>query len=216
MLWPPRLLADRAEEVLLNPAPPKALLLEPKPEPEDTLRLPMLFRPLPKPDVVPVLGRAPLGPPPGRLLAAAPAPSPVPLPGRLAALAPPERLPAPIFPAAPPPGGLPAPPATAAPPARPAAPPGRLAPPAGRCRARPPYLLAVFRSPQGAPPRCCALCCHFPPCWPRLILLMLFRLKLLLLLMVMSRWPQLQLPQLFAHAAPNMSPVPNASPIPGT
>src|SRR5207249_11471696 len=140
MLWPPRLLADRAEEVLLNPAPPKASLLEPKPEPEDTLRLPMLFPPLPKPELMPVL--APLG----RLPAPAPAPSPVPLPGRLPALAPPERLPAPIFPAAPPPGRLPAPPATAPPP-RPAAPPGRLAPPAGCCRARPPYLLAVFRSP---------------------------------------------------------------------
>src|SRR6266566_4372805 len=124
MLWPPRLLADRAEEVLLNPAPPKALLLEPKPEPEDTLRLPMLFPPLPKPELMPVLGRATLAPPPGRLPAPAPAPTPVPLPGR-----------------------LPAPPATAAPPPIPAVPPGRLAPPAGCCRARPPYLLAVFRSP---------------------------------------------------------------------
>src|SRR5437868_14977355 len=99
MLWPPRLLADCAEEVLLNPAPPKALLLEPKPEPEDTLRLPMLFPPLPKPELMPVLGRATLAPPPGRLPAPAPAPSPVPLPGRLPAPAPPPgRLPAPIFP----------------------------------------------------------------------------------------------------------------------
>src|SRR5207237_615828 len=100
--------------VLLNPAPPKALLLDPKPEPEDTLRLPMLFPPLPpKPELMPVLGRATLAPPPGRL--PAPAPSPVPLPGRLPAPAPPPgRLPAPIFPAVPPPGRLPAPPATAA------------------------------------------------------------------------------------------------------
>src|SRR5438874_10595317 len=117
MLWPPRLLADCAELPLI-PAPPKALLLEPKPEPDETLRLPTLFPPPPKPELIPVLGRAPTlaPPPPGRFPAPAPEPSPVPLPGRLLAPILPApapapspplgRLPAPLFPVPPPAGRL--------------------------------------------------------------------------------------------------------------
>src|SRR5437762_8978569 len=72
MLWPPRLLADRAE-LPLNPALPKASLLEPKPEPDETLRLPMLLPLPPKPELTPVLGRVPaLVPPPRRFPVPAP------------------------------------------------------------------------------------------------------------------------------------------------
>src|SRR4029453_6545107 len=86
MLESPRVLGERAE-LPLNPPPPKALLLDPNPEPDETLRFPILF------------------PPPPRFTGIAPAP----LPARLAPAPPPGRLPAPIFCAPPPPGRLPPP-----------------------------------------------------------------------------------------------------------
>src|SRR5215831_19759195 len=91
MLALPRLLAERAE-LPPKPPPPKALLFDPNPEPDETERLPMLFAPPPRfADIV-------LAPPPDR-----PTLAPAPPPGRLPPLIfpapapPPSRLPAPIF-----------------------------------------------------------------------------------------------------------------------
>ena len=102
------------------------------------------------------------------------------------------------------------------------APPDRLpAPPCWRAlawrllnespRADPPYLLAVALSAYGVPPRWLASCCQLAP--PALMLV--FRLKLLLTLMLMSLCPQPQWqhepPQI---AAPHMTPTLNATKAP--
>src|SRR5262249_30194336 len=106
--------------------------------------------------------------------------------------------------------------------ATPAPPPGPRVPPAGNVLGRPPAVprpgccpgprppnrSAVPPSPYGAVPRCDALCPHFPPAgicegrFPapgllpgRLVLFQLLRLKLLLLLMLISPCPQSQSPQ---------------------
>src|SRR5438552_7787943 len=115
------------------------------PPPDGRVAGMVLARPPPAPVPTPPLGRPAPAPPLGRL--AVPPPPP---PGRLAIPAPPPgRL---AVPAPPPPGRL----AIPVPP-----PPGRLpAPPAGCWRALPPKRFAVFRSPYGALPRCCGLCCQ--------------------------------------------------------
>src|SRR5438094_2635507 len=115
------------------------------PPPDGRVAGMVLARPPPAPVPTPLLGRPAPAPPTGRVAA------PVPPLGRLA------------VPAPPPPGRL----AVPAPP-----PPGRLpAPPAGCWRALPPKRFAVFRSPYGALPRCCGLCCHCPPCLLKFALL---------------------------------------------
>src|SRR5262245_17050220 len=201
MLAPPRLPADRAA-LPLNPPPPKALLLEPNPAPDETERLPMPFAP-----PLRFTGIAP-APPPGRLPALI-FPAPTPPPGRLPPLIfpaptpPPGRLPAPRFCAPTPPARLPPampdpavpPPCRALAPALPRAPAPSvpLSP-----RAVPPYLFAVCLFPYGAFPRCCGLCCHalaWPVPVPRLTFLFTFLLQLLLLLMFTSPCFQSQLPQ---------------------
>src|SRR5258707_3352171 len=120
----------------------------------------MLFPPPPKPELTPVLDRALVLAPPGRLIAPVLPPRPVPPLGRFPAPTlpapapvlspPPGRLPEPKFPVpapGPPPARLPAPLAKP-PPAPTRAPPlGRLVAPIGRSRARPPYLLAFALSP---------------------------------------------------------------------
>src|SRR5438128_2108462 len=141
MLEAPLLWLAIAEPLFPPEAPPKALLLLPPEDPE-TCRLPTRS---PPPPTGRVAGLVLAPPPPGRLAV------PAPPPGRLA------------VPAPPPPGRL----AIPAPP-----PPGRLpAPPAGCWRALPPKRFAVFRSPYGALPRCCGLCCHCPPCLLKFALL---------------------------------------------
>ena len=78
-------------------------------------------------------------------------------------------------------------------------------------RADPPYLLAVALSAYGVPPRWLASCCQLPP--P--VLMLVFRLKLLLTLMLTLLCPQPQWqhepPQI---AAPHITPTLNATNAP--
>src|SRR5262245_45422187 len=79
-------------------------------------------------------------------------------------------------------------------------------------RAPPPYLLAVARSPYGAPPRFFELCCHWLfPLRLTLLVRLLLRLKLLLLLIVISLWPP---PQPQPYPQPPLIAAPHAMPMP--
>src|SRR4029453_18318490 len=123
MLESPRVLGERAE-LPLNPPPPKALLLDPNPEPDETLRFPILFPPPPRfvgIAAAPLPARLAPAPPPGRLPTLR-FPAPTPAPGRLLA---------PIF-CAPPP----------APPPSPGPPPQLATPPAEPCHRT--YLRFVY------------------------------------------------------------------------